>query len=280
MMKTKRRVSTAVYHVGMIIGCFIMLYPLFWLVSSSLKTNEEYYAAPYSLLPQSWAFSNYTEGWAGFARLTFATFFKNSAFIAVFSTFGTVLSCTLAAYGFARMKFKTRKFWFAAMLLTMCLPSQVLMIPQYLLFNRLGWVGTYLPLIVPQFCGNAFHVFLLMQFMKNVPREMDEAAIVDGCNPFQLFYRIMLPLVKPAISTVAVLSFMGAWSDFMGALLYLNKPSMYPVSYALKLFSDENGTNYGSMFAMSVASLIPILILFFIFQKSLVEGISTTGVKG
>lgn len=279
-MKAKKRISATIYHIGMIIGSFVMLYPLFWLLGSSLKTNEEYYASTYSLIPESWAFSNYIEGWAGFARLTFSTFFKNSIFIAVLSTLGTVLSCTLAAYGFARIKFKTRKFWFAAMLLTMCLPSQVLMIPQYLLYNKLGWVGTYLPLIVPQFCGNAFNVFLLMQFMKNVPREIDEAAIVDGCNPFQMFYRIMLPLVKPAISTVAVLSFMGSWSDFMGALLYLNKPNLYPVSYALKLFSDETGTNYGPMFAMSVVSLIPILILFFVFQKSLVEGISTTGVKG
>lgn len=279
-MKIKKKIGSIIYHTGMILGCFVMLYPLFWLIASSLKSNEEYLASPISLIPTSWALSNYVEGWAGFARLSFSTFFGNSIFIAVFSTLGTVLSCTLAAYGFSRIKFKTRRFWFAALLLTMCLPSQVLMIPQYLLFNRFGWVGTYLPIIVPRFCGDAFNVFLLMQFMKNVPKEMDEAAIMDGCNPFQMFYRIMLPLVKPAISTVAVLSFMSSWSDFMGALLYLNKPSMYPVSYALKLFSDENGTNYGPMFAMSVASLIPVLILFFIFQKSLVEGISTTGVKG
>ncbi len=279
-MKIKKKIGSIIYHTGMILGCFVMLYPLFWLIGSSLKSNEEYMASPSSLIPTSWAFSNYVEGWAGFARLSFSTFFGNSIFIAVFSTLGTVLSCTLAAYGFSRIKFKTRRFWFAALLLTMCLPSQVLMIPQYLLFNRFGWVGTYLPIIVPRFCGDAFNVFLLMQFMKNVPKEMDEAAIMDGCNPFQMFYRIMLPLVKPAISTVAVLSFMSSWSDFMGALLYLNKPSMYPVSYALKLFSDESGTNYGAMFAMSVASLIPVLILFFIFQKSLVEGISTTGVKG
>lgn len=279
-MKIKKKIGSIIYHTGMILGCFVMLYPLFWLIASSLKSNEEYLASPTSLIPTSWALSNYVEGWAGFARLSFSTFFGNSIFIAVFSTLGTVLSCTLAAYGFSRIKFKTRRFWFAALLLTMCLPSQVLMIPQYLLFNRFGWVGTYLPIIVPRFCGDAFNVFLLMQFMKNVPKEMDEAAIMDGCNPFQMFYRIMLPLVKPAISTVAVLSFMSSWSDFMGALLYLNKPSMYPVSYALKLFSDENGTNYGPMFAMSVASLIPVLILFFIFQKSLVEGISTTGVKG
>lgn len=279
-MKKKKRISSVIYHVGMVAGSFIMLYPLLWLLGSSLKTNDEYYASPYTLIPKSWAFSNYIEGWAGFARLSFSIFFKNSIMIAVLSTIGTVASCTLAAYGFSRIKFKTRKFWFATMLLTMCLPSQVLMVPQYLLYNSFGWVGTFLPLIVPSFCGSAFNVFLLMQFMRNIPREIDEAAIVDGCNQYQLFRRIMLPLVKPAVATVAVLSFMGSWGDFMGALLYLNKPRMYPVSFALRLFSDESGTNYGPMFAMSVASLIPVLILFFLFQKSLVEGISTTGVKG
>lgn len=276
----KKRFMTVLYHTGMIMGSFIMLYPLLWLLGSSLKTNEEYFASPYSLIPTTWAFSNYIEGWGGFARLTFTTFFRNSILIAAVTTLGTVVSCSLAAYGFSRIQFRTRKFWFGAMLLTMCLPSQVLMVPQYLLYNSLGWVGTYLPLMVPSFCGNAFNVFLLMQFMKNIPEEIDEAAVMDGCNRLQLFGRIMLPLVKPAVATVAVLSFMGSWSDFMGTLLYLNKPRMYPVSFALRLFSDESGTNYGPMFAMSVASLVPVLVLFFIFQKSLVEGISTTGVKG
>ncbi|MCI8798336.1 carbohydrate ABC transporter permease [Acetatifactor muris] len=276
----KKRFMTVLYHTGMIMGSFIMLYPLLWLLGSSLKTNEEYFASPYSLIPTTWAFSNYIEGWGGFARLTFTTFFRNSILIAAVSTLGTVVSCSLAAYGFSRIQFRTRKFWFGAMLLTMCLPSQVLMVPQYLLYNSLGWVGTYLPLMVPSFCGNAFNVFLLMQFMKNIPGEIDEAAVMDGCSRLQLFGRIMLPLVKPAVATVAVLSFMGSWSDFMGTLLYLNKPRMYPVSFALRLFSDESGTNYGPMFAMSVASLVPVLVLFFIFQKSLVEGISTTGVKG
>ena len=186
-MKIKKKIGSIIYHTGMILGCFVMLYPLFWLIASSLKSNEEYLASPISLIPTSWALSNYVEGWAGFARLSFSTFFGNSIFIAVFSTLGTVLSCTLAAYGFSRIKFKTRRFWFAALLLTMCLPSQVLMIPQYLLFNRFGWVGTYLPIIVPRFCGDAFNVFLLMQFMKNVPKEMDEAAIMDGCIRFRCF---------------------------------------------------------------------------------------------
>ena len=279
-MKKKKRILTILYHTGMILGSFVMIYPLLWLLGSSLKTNAEYYASPYSLIPHSWAFSNYAQGWKGVGRLTFTAFFKNSFLISICSTIGIVVSSTLAAFGFARIKFRTRKFWFVLMILTMCLPSQVLMIPQYSLYNKLGWLGTYLPIIVPCFTGSAFYVFMLMQFMKNIPREMDEAAIVDGCNRPALFYRIMLPLIKPAMATVAVLAFMGSWSDFMGALLYLNKPAMYPVSYAIKLFGDENGTNYGPMFAMSFCSLIPVLVLFFVFQKSLVEGISTTGVKG
>ena len=154
------------------------------------------------------------------------------------------------------------------------------MMPRYLLFNELGWIGTYLPIVVPEFFGKAFYVFMLMQFIRNIPKSVDEAAIIDGCGYFQLFTKIAIPLIKPAIATVAIMTFMDAWADFMGALLYLNKPSMYPVAYALKLFGDETGTNYGPMFAMSVASLTPIMVLFFIFQKSLVEGISSQGIKG
>lgn len=264
----------------MVIGSFIMLYPLIWLVAASLKTNVEYLASPNNLLLKSFEFSNYTQGWKGFARLSFQTFFKNSIYLSVLQTVGTVVSCTLIAFGFARIQFRTRNLWFALMILTMLLPGQVMMIPRYLLFNSFGWVGTFLPLIVPSFFGGAFNVFLLMQFMKNIPYDMDEAATIDGCNHFQLFSKITLPLVKPAIATVAVMSFMGAWGDFLSALLYLNQPKMYPVAYALKLYSDESGTNYGPMFAMSVASLIPIIIIFAIFQKSLVEGISTSGIKG
>ncbi len=276
----RNRVRDTFYHIGMVIGSFIMLYPLIWLVAASLKTNVEYLASPNNLLLKSFEFSNYTQGWKGFARLSFQTFFKNSIYLSVLQTVGTVVSCTLIAFGFARIQFRTRNLWFALMILTMLLPGQVMMIPRYLLFNSFGWVGTFLPLIVPSFFGGAFNVFLLMQFMKNIPYDMDEAATIDGCNHFQLFSKITLPLVKPAIATVAVMSFMGAWGDFLSALLYLNQPKMYPVAYALKLYSDESGTNYGPMFAMSVASLIPIIIIFAIFQKSLVEGISTSGIKG
>lgn len=276
----RNRIRNTFYHIGMVIGSFIMLYPLIWLLAASLKSNVDYLSSPNNLLLKSFEFANYTNGWKGFARLSFATFFKNSIYISVMQTIGTVASCTLVAFGFARIQFRTRNLWFALMILTMLLPGQVMMIPRYLLFNSFGWVGTFLPLIVPAFFGGAFNVFLLMQFMKNIPYDMDEAATIDGCNHFQLFSKITLPLVKPAIATVAVMSFMGAWGDFLSALLYLNQPKMYPVAYALKLYSDETGTNYGPMFAMSVTSLVPIIIIFAIFQKSLVEGISTSGIKG
>lgn len=276
----RNRIRDTFYHIGMVIGSFIMLYPLIWLLAASLKSNVDYLSSPNNLLLKSFEFANYTNGWKGFARLSFATFFKNSIYISVMQTIGTVASCTLVAFGFARIQFRTRNLWFALMILTMLLPGQVMMIPRYLLFNSFGWVGTFLPLIVPAFFGGAFNVFLLMQFMKNIPYDMDEAATIDGCNHFQLFSKITLPLVKPAIATVAVMSFMGAWGDFLSALLYLNQPKMYPVAYALKLYSDETGTNYGPMFAMSVTSLVPIIIIFAIFQKSLVEGISTSGIKG
>lgn len=276
----RNRIRDTFYHIGMVIGSFIMLYPLIWLLAASLKSNVDYLSSPNNLLLKSFEFANYTDGWKGFARLSFATFFKNSIYISVMQTIGTVASCTLVAFGFARIQFRTRNLWFALMILTMLLPGQVMMIPRYLLFNSFGWVGTFLPLIVPAFFGGAFNVFLLMQFMKNIPYDMDEAGTIDGCNHFQLFSKITLPLVKPAIATVAVMSFMGAWGDFLSALLYLNQPKMYPVAYALKLYSDETGTNYGPMFAMSVTSLVPIIIIFAIFQKSLVEGISTSGIKG
>lgn len=279
--KKKQGWRRAVYHVLMLLFSFLMLYPLLWMISSSLKPGDQIMIAQTQLIPAQITFENYVTGWAGFARNSFATFFKNSLLVAVVRVAGTVISACLTAFAMARMNFKGRKFWFAIMIGTMCLPGMILRVPQYLLFNTLGWVGSYKPLLIPSwFGGGAFNVFLLMQFMKNIPRDMDEAATIDGCGWGGLFARIMLPLITPAICTVAVLTFIGSWGDFYSALIYLNKPSMYPVAYALKLYSDETTTNYGPMLAMSVLSLVPVIILFFLFQRSLVEGISTTGIKG
>lgn len=280
-LKKKRILGDAIYHVLMLLLSLLMLYPLLWMLSSSLKPGDQIMFTQTQLIPEKITFDNYVTGWAGFARNSFSTFFKNSLFVAIIRVIGTVTSSCMTAYAFARMRFCGRKFWFAVMIGTMCLPGMVLQVPQYLLFNRFGWVGTYLPLVIPcWFGGGAFNVFLLVQFMKNIPRDMDEAAAIDGCGWCGLFVRIVLPLIVPAVCTVAVLTFIGSWGDFYSALIYLNKPSMYPVAYALKLYNDETTSNYGPMLAMSVLSLVPILVLFLLFQRSLVEGISTTGIKG
>lgn len=280
-MKLKRILGRTAYHVLMIAFSLLMLYPLLWMISSSLKPSDQIMITADQLIPRQATLSNYIEGWKGFARYSFATYFKNSIIISVVRVAGTVISASLSAFGFARIRFKGRSFWFAVMIGTMCLPGMVLQIPQYLMFNRLGWVGTFKPLLIPcWFGGGAFNIFLLMQFMKNIPRDMDEAATIDGCGWWRLFTRIMLPLIVPAICSVAVLTFISAWGDFYSSLIYLNKPAYYPVAYALKLYSDEVSTNYGPMLAMSVLSLVPIMILFVLFQKSLVEGISTSGIKG
>lgn len=280
-MKLKKILGRTVYHVFMIAFSLLMLYPLLWMISASLKPSDQIMITADQLIPRTVTFSNYIEGWRGFARYSFATYFKNSILISVVRVVGTVISASLSAFGFARIRFKTRSFWFAVMIGTMCLPGMVLQIPQYLMFNSLGWVGTFRPLLIPcWFGGGAFNIFLLMQFMKNIPRDMDEAATIDGCGWWRLFTRIMLPLIVPAICSVAVLTFIGAWGDFYSSLIYLNKPAYYPVAYALKLYSDEVSTNYGPMLAMSVLSLVPIMILFVLFQRSLVEGISTSGIKG
>lgn len=280
-MKQRKRAAMGVYHIFMVLFSLLMLYPLLWMLSSSLKPSNEIMLTASQLFPRHITLENYQSGWQGFARYTFTTFFSNSLLIAVMRVLGTVTSSCLVAFGFSRIRFKTRNIWFAVMIGTMCLPGMVLQVPQYLLFNNLGWVGTLKPLLVPSwFGGGAFNIFLLMQFMKNIPNDMDEAATIDGCGWFGLFRFIMLPLVKPALSTVAVLTFIDAWGDFYSALIYLNKPALYPVAYALKLYSDEVATNYGPLLAMSVLSLVPIITLFFIFQKSLVEGIATSGIKG
>lgn len=277
--KSRARKRTA-YHAVMMILCVVMLYPLLWMLSSSLKPNSEIFVSVSSLIPQTFTLENFVTGWKGFAGLSFSLFFQNSIIIAVLHTLGATVSAAVVAFGFARLRFPGRQAWFTAMIVTMMLPGQVMIIPRYILFNRLNWVGTFLPMIVPAFFGRAFDIFLVMQFIRGIPRDLDEAARIDGCSWYNLFVLILLPLIIPALVTVAVLSFINSWGDFMGSLLYLNTPRRYTVAYALKLFSDTAYTDYGATFAMSVLSMVPVLTIFFFFQKNLVEGISIQGLKG
>jgi len=281
-MKQKRFLKAAVYHALVFLIGIIMIYPLIWMVMSSFKETNTIFTTAGSLIPKKFVIDNYITGWKGFAKVSFAAFFKNSFFIAVIATIGTVASSAIVAYGFARFKFRGHGLLFAAMLLSMMLPAQVLMIPQYLWYQKLGWVGSYLPLTVPYFFATqGFFVYLISNFISGIPVELDEAAKIDGCSYFGIFTRIMLPLIKPALVTACIFSFMWRWDDFLSALLYVNKSSMYPVSLALKLFCDPGSTSdYGAMFAMASLSILPSVLIFLFFQKYLVEGISTSGLKG
>ena len=279
-IKRRKVTTTIVYHVLVATGSIAMLYPLLWMLASSFKPNSEIFVTVGSLIPETFTAENYVNGWRGFAGMSFGVYFGNSLLVAGVSTVGAALSAACIAFGLARIRFPGRNFWFVLMIITMMLPGQVMMIPRFVLFNQMGWVGTFLPLTVPAFFGGAFDIFLVMQFIRGVPRDMDEAAKIDGCSWYGIFGRILLPMIVPAVVTVGILTVINSWGDFMGSLLYLNSPRTYTVAYALKLFSDSAGTDFGATFAMSVLSLVPILVLFFFFQRQLVEGISIQGLKG
>ena len=276
-----RRISWLTYHVFVGIFAIVMLYPIIWLVMSSFKPSNLIFVTAGSLIPEPWIWSNFIDGWAGIAGQSFGIFIKNSLIIVVLSTIGAVLSSALVAFGFARIDFVGKNLWFTIMMLTLMLPFEVVMIPQYILFSELGWLNSFAPIIVPQFFGVPFFIFLMVQFIRAIPLELDEAARIDGCGRFRLFFQIIMPLIVPAMATAAIFSFYWRWEDLLGPVLYINSPRLYTVSLALKMFLDaETVSNWGAMFAMSVVSLIPVVLVFFMFQKQIVEGISTTGLKG
>ena len=209
-MKEKRAVKAVIYHILVFAVGLVMIYPLIWMVMSSFKPTNTIFQTAGSLIPETFTFENYINGWKGFAKVTFATFFKNSLFISVVATIGTVISSAIVAYGFARFKFKGKKLLFSAMLLSMMLPAQVLMIPQYLWYQKLNWVGSYMPLIVPYFFAiQGFFVYLISNFISGIPRDLDEAAKIDGCSYVSIFTKIILPLIKPALVTAGIFSLCG-----------------------------------------------------------------------
>lgn len=280
-MKTKKIILKVIYHTLVIAFGFLMIYPVLWMISGSFKDNAEILRGTLRLIPEKLKLSNYTTGWRGFGGITFATYFKNSFLITTVATIGTVISSSLVAYAFARVNFRGRKFWFACMLITMMLPGQIILIPQYLIYYKLGMVPGYIPLILPYFCGQAFFIYQMMQFMTGIPRELDEAATIDGCSKYTIYAYVVLPLLKPSVVTTFIIQFYWKWDDYMGPLLYLGRPSTYTVAQAIKLFADTaSKTDYGAMFAMSTLSLIPVFLIFLIFNRYLVEGIGTSGLKG
>ncbi|WP_242622718.1 carbohydrate ABC transporter permease [Lachnoclostridium sp. Marseille-P6806] len=280
-MRKKKIAVKALYHILVIVFGLIMIYPVLWMISGSFKDNAQILRGTLSLIPTEWKLSNYPTGWSGFGGTTFLTFFKNSFVVTTVATLGCVLSSSLVAYSLSRVQWRGRRFWFTAMLATMMLPAQVIMIPQYLIYYRLGLVPGYAPLILPYFCGQAFFIYQMMQFMQGIPRELDEAAKIDGCSKYRIYSQIILPLLKPCIVTTVIIQFYWKWDDYMGPLLYLSRPESYTVSIAIKLFADSASvTDYGAMFAMSSLSLIPVFLIFLFFNRYLVQGIGTSGLKG
>ncbi|WYU52321.1 carbohydrate ABC transporter permease [Bacillus sp. FSL K6-0047] len=280
-MKKRTKTADAIYYTFVILFGFVMLYPILWMVASSLKPQTEIFGNAASLWPGKFMWENYAKGWEGFGRTGFDVYFSNSIFITTLSVIGAILSSSIVAYGFARLQFRFKKILFACLLGTVMLPVQITLIPQYIMFHNIGWVNTFYPLIVPAFLGGTpFFIFLLIQFIRGIPRELDEAAIIDGCSTFGIFWRIILPLIKPALVTVAIFAFMWAWDDFLAPLIYLNSADIQTVSLGLRNFMDaEGGTSWGPLLAMSTLSLLPQFIIFLFFQKHLVEGIATTGLK-
>jgi multiple sugar transport system permease protein len=277
--RNRHRARSAVKHLLLIAAGLLMIYPVVWLLVSSLRPTDLIFRTP-GLWVKDLYLANYTDGWNALAN-PFGHYMLNSAIVVIGAIAGNLLSCSLAAYAFARLQFRLRTLWFTIMLTTIMLPFQVVVVPQYILFNKLGWIDTFLPLVLPKFLAtDAFFVFLMVQFIRGIPRELDEAARIDGAGHWQIFTRMMIPLMTPALATTAIFTFIWTWSDYFTPLIYLTDPNSYTVPVALRSFLDStSGSNWGAMFAMSILSLVPIFLAFLFGQKFLVRGIATTGGK-
>jgi multiple sugar transport system permease protein len=278
---SRGRGRTLAWHVGVILAVLVVVYPVLWMLGTSFKPAVDVISSirPWPAHP---TLQNYPDGWTANPNVTFGRFFVNSLIVATGVVLGNLVGCSLAAYAFARLRFRFRGALFAVMVATILLPYHVLIIPQYVIFRQFGWINTFLPLIVPKFLATeAFFIFLITQFMRGIPRELDEAASLDGCGPLRMYWRIILPLSRPALVTTTIFSFIWTWNDFFPQLIYLNDTSRFTVPRGLSLFVDQTSTaSYGPMMAMSMLAMVPVLLFFLAFQRLLVEGAATTGLKG
>jgi oligogalacturonide transport system permease protein len=259
----------------------IMIYPLLWLVSATFRTNAEIFSS-IGLIPQHFSLDAYIKGWKGSGQFTFGIFYRNSILLSVPVVLGTVISSVLVAYGFVRFEFPLKKVFFSLMISTLMLPGAVFMIPSYLLFKQLGWLDSYMPFIVPAFFGTfPFFNFMMVQFFRGLPKDLDESAKIDGCGSFSILLRILLPLCKPAIFSVSIIQFIWVWNDFFNVLIYVNSVSKFTLPLALRMSLDAvANVQWSQIMAMSLLTMLPCILIFFLAQKHFVEGISTTGLKG
>ncbi|WP_420535321.1 carbohydrate ABC transporter permease [Alicyclobacillus herbarius] len=270
-------IGRALLHVVLSIGAIVMVAPFVWMVLSSLKTPADIFRIPPTLFPTTWQWSNFPEA---LSELPFGRAYFNSFYISVLVVGGQLLTCSMAAFAFAKIRFRFRNALFLLFLATMMVPAQVTIVPLFLIMKEFGWLNTSLSLIVPGALFNAFGVFLLRQFFMSIPDEIQEAAIMDGANLWHIYVRIMLPLVRPALSALGVVSFMGSWNNFFYPLVFLNSPNQFTVPVLLNLFKGLYSVNWPDMMAASTVAVIPVLIVYIIGQRYIIEGIAMTGIKG
>lgn len=280
--RTARTARTVALQAVLIIGSLIFLAPLLWMAGTSVKGDKEISHTPPVFFPHDAVWANYPDALnylpkdTHFGLVTLA----NTLIIAVLSVAGTILSSSLVAFGFARLRWPGKDWLFGILLATMMLPDAVTMMPRFLIFRSLHWVDTLLPLWAPSWFGSAFNIFLLRQFFMGIPKELEDAARIDGCTPLRTYWSVMLPLVKPALAAVAVMTFLGSWKDFMGPLIYISSPEKMPLSYVLQLYNAAHGGEPAMLMAATTLVILPVILLFFFTQRYFIEGVSLTGMGG
>jgi multiple sugar transport system permease protein len=275
--ETKDRIRSIVVHILLIPAAIVFLMPFLWMLSTSLKPDAQLYAYPPIWIPNPFEWSNYPES---VTYVPFFTYLRNTLIIALTSMVGVVASSSLAAYSLARIRWPGRNLLFLMTIATLMLPFQVTLIPVFLVFKNLGWVGDFRPLILPQFFGYAYYIFLLRQFFSSIPMELSEAARIDGANEWRTFWSVILPLAKPALATVAVFQFIRSWTDYLNPLIYLNDQNLYTLQLGLQQYSSQYGREWGLLMAAAVLITLPPIIIFFLTQRTFVQGVTLTGIKG
>lgn len=273
-LKALRRLGT---HFVLLVGASFFVFPLVFLISTSLKSSRQIAKFPPELIPNPWIWRNYTDV---FLYAPMHKYFLNTIRIVIPSLFGAIVTSSLAAYAFARLRAPGRDLVFLILLSTMMLPGVVTLIPTYIVFSKIGWIGTFRPLVIPTLAGSPFFIFLLRQFFMTIPMDLEDAALIDGCGRFRIWISIMMPLATPALATVSVFAFMGAWNDYMGPLIYLSNKLQYTLSLGLQVFVRDHGSEWGMLMAASTMMITPVILVFFFAQKSFIQGITMTGIKG
>jgi len=273
-------VRVAVTYVLLVVGSFIFLLPLFWLITTALKTRQEIYVFPPQFFPKTFRWANFIEAW-NYPNMMFPRWIANSLLISVINLAAVLTTASLCAYGFARIRFPGRDVWFMMVLATLMLPGQVTLIPIYVAFYKIGWLDTFKPLTIPAwFGGGAFNIFLLRQFFMQIPIELEDAAYIDGASRFRIWWQIFLPLSKPALATVAIFTFQGTWNDFFGPLIFLTSTEKFTLALGINLFKGQYSTEVAYMMAIALLMTIPMIVIFFLAQKLMIQSVILSSIKG